>query len=500
MDITQLQTGLNNKFTADRIVFWHDPEQSFTAQLTELAILWNGLPVTVLNMAEQSQLQTRKRIEIDEPMQGFLLYWPSSEPSPAKDWLLDIRRYSTTFYADAASILLNDLGLANMALRDHIASRKSFFANKERTAAFKRRLDGRGGIEDPLSLDMKMISVVLACHAQIAEIMKSIGDRLLENAETALVPLEQHGLLPAFWHLMNREYGYHIAEGTEPSLRELIRKLLVSECYEQLDSKERPVWLQSQLLATPTGRANAMALLSGWRDSNQYSSHFAEISAQVAEQLELASRLTTQDIWLWGEVEGFEAVEQGLIRELISGLNNGDLSLNRVEFTQLISRRRHGFWARTVPKYAYIYRALQQAELLLELRRSKPDGFHYSSAQEMYLAYEAELFQFDAAYRLFNEALLHLQGQSVEVLAVLASKIEDLYVNWYLYQLGLTWDGLLAKEQLLDNWQLGLPSQHRFYDTVIKQRFTQSGVKRQFVIISDALRYEVAHELRGTDK
>ncbi|WP_146639336.1 hypothetical protein, partial [Salmonella enterica] len=70
-----------------------------------------------------------------------------------------------------------------------------------------------------------------------------------------------------------------------------ICKLLVSECYEQLDSKERPVWLQSQLLATPTGRANAMALLSGWRDSNQYSSHFAEISAQVAEQLELASRL-----------------------------------------------------------------------------------------------------------------------------------------------------------------------------------------------------------------
>ena len=497
MDITQLQTGLNNKFTADRIVFWHDPEQSFTAQLTDLTLLWNGLPVTVLNMAEQSQLQTRKRIEIDEPTQGFLLYWPSAEPSPAKDWLLDIRRYSTTFYADAASILLNELGLPNMALRDYIASRKSFFSSKERTTAFKRRLDGRGGIEDPLSLDMKMISVVLACHAQIAEIMKSIGDRLLENAETALAPLEQHGLLPGFWHLMTREYGYHIAEGTEPSLRELIRKLLVSECYEQLDTKERPVWLQSQLLATPTGRANAMALLSGWRDSNQYSSNFADISAQVADQLELASRLTAQDIWLWVEVEGFEAVEQGLIRELISGLNNSDLKLNRVEFAQLISRRRHGFWARTVPKYAYIYQALQQAELLLELRRSKPDGFHYSSAQEMYLAYEAELFQFDAAYRLFNEALLHLQGQSVEVLAVLASKIEDLYVNWYLYQLGLTWDGLLAKEQLLDNWQLGLPSQHRFYDTVIKQRFTQSGVKRQFVIISDALRYEVAHELQG---
>lgn len=497
MDITQLQTGLNNKFTTNRIVFWHDPEQSFTAQLADLALLCDGQPATVINMVTQSQLQTRKRIELDEPTQGFLLYWPSEEPAPAKDWLLDIRRYSTTFYADAASILLNELGLANMALRDYIASRKSFFANKERTAAFKRRLDGRSGIEDPLSLDLKMISVVLACHAQIAEIMKTIGDRLLENAETALAPLIQHELLPGFWLLMAREYGYQVADGTEPSLRELIRRLLVSECYEQLDTKDRPAWLQSQLLATPTGRANAMALLAGWRDSNQYSGQFAEISAQVAEQLELATRLTTQDIWRWGEVAGFELVEQNLIRELASGLTNGDLSLNRVEFAQLISRRRQGFWARTEPKYALLYQALQQAELLLELRRAKPDGFHYLSAQEMYLAYESELYQFDAAYRLFNEALLHLQGQSVEVLAVLASKIEDLYVNWYLYQLGLTWDGLLAKEQLLDNWQLGIPSQHRFYDTVVKKRFTQSGVKRQFVIISDALRYEVAHELLG---
>jgi hypothetical protein len=48
-----------------------------------------------------------------------------------------------------------------MALRDRIASRKAFSPTKERTAAFKRRTDGRGGIEDPLSLDMKMISVVL---------------------------------------------------------------------------------------------------------------------------------------------------------------------------------------------------------------------------------------------------------------------------------------------------------------------------------------------------
>lgn len=520
MDITQLQIGLNKKFEQSRIVFWHDPEQSFTAQLAELAdplagLTRDGQTVTVLNMAEHSQLQARKHIELDEPITPFLLYWPSPEPAPAKDWLLDMRRYSVTFYADAASILLNELGLANMSLRDYIASRHSFFASKERTVALKRRLDGRSGIEDELSLDLKMMSVLLGCHAQLADLMKALGERLLDEVDSdsdgdcdgtaskALSPLEQHGLLPSFWQLMARDYGYQVAEETEPSLRELVRKLFVSECYEQLDAAgvaSRPAWLQSQLLATPTGRANAMALLASWRDSTQYSGQFAALSAKVAAQLELPSRLAmlaTQDIWRWAEVSGFEAVEQALIRELVSGLMSGDLALGRVEFSQLISRRRQGFWVSTDPKYAHLYQALQQAEILLELRRAYPDGFHYPTAQAMYLAYEAELFLFDAAYRLFNEALLHLQEQSVEVLAALADKIEDLYVNWYLYQLGLAWDGLLAKEQQLARWEMGIPAQSRFYETVIKQRLSQAGVKRQFVIISDALRYEVAHELQG---
>ncbi|WP_429152327.1 BREX-1 system phosphatase PglZ type A [Aeromonas hydrophila] len=511
MDITQLQTGLNKKFEQSRIVFWHDPEQSFTAQLAELAAPQVGLsregqPVVVLNMSQHSQLQVRRRIELDEQTTPFLLYWPSPEPAAAKDWLLDMRRYSATFYADAASILLNELGLANMALRDYIASRSSFFANKERTSALKRRLDGRSGVEDSLSLDLKMISVLLGCLAQPADVVRELGARLLDThlePADALAPLDQHGLLPSLWQLLERDYGYQVAEENKASLREFIRKLFASESYELLEvtkQEQRPAWLQSQLLVTPTGRANAMALLAGWRDSLQHRGAFAQLSQEVATQLELSNRLnslTTQEVWCWAEVTSFEAIEQALIRELVAGLMGGDLGLSRSDFSQLISRRRQGFWPGFDPKYAYLYQALQHAENLLELRRNYPDGFHFSSAQAMYQAYETELFQFDAAYRLFNEALLHLQGQAVEVLAALADKIEDLYVNWYLYQLGLAWDGLLAKQQLLARWELGVPTQARFYDTVVKQRFAQAGVKRQFVIISDALRYEVAHELQG---
>ncbi len=498
MDITQLKTGLNKTFEQSRIVFWHDSEQSFTAHLSELDLLRDGQPVCILNMVDESQLQVRQRIEILEPEQAFLLYWPNAEPLAVKDWLLDIRRYSKTFYADAASILLNELGLTNMALREHLASRKAFFASKERTQSLKRRLDGRSGVEDSLSLDFKMICVVLACNADYQSLMMELGARLLSDDEidTVLATFEKYDLQASFWTLMSQHFGYHVDSSQTPSLRELFRRIMVSEFYEMLEG-ERPQWMPGQLLATATGRANAMTLLGQWRDSSRHHANYATLAGEIAQQLELPSRLDAMSVLQLQNVSTFEQIEQGLIRQLIDRVLVGDLGMNPAEWTALMSRRRQGYWCREISKYDLLYKALAQAQILFEMRRSFPDGFHYSSVNAMYQAYETELFRFDLGYRLFNESLEQLQGMAVEVLAELASRIEELYVHWYLYQLGLSWDALLGKDALLADWQLSVPKQSRFYDTVIRTRFMQAGVKRQFVIISDALRYEIAHELQS---
>ncbi len=498
MDITQLNTGLNTKFEQSRIVFWHDPEQSFTEQLGELTLVRNGNPVCILNMTNESQLQVRQRIELLEPEQAFLLYWPNAEPLAAKDWFLDIRRYSKTFYADAASILLNELGLTNMALREHLAQRKTFFASKERTQSLKRRLDGRSGVEDSLSLDFKMICVVLACNADYQSLMMELGARLLSDDEidTVLATFEKYDLQSSLWTLMSQHFGYQVESSHSPSLRELFRRILVSEFYEMLEG-EKPQWMQGQLLATATGCANAMTLLGQWRDSSRHHANYAELAGEIAQQLELPSRLDVMSVLQLQNVVTFEQIEQCLIRQLIDRVLVGDLGMNPAEWNAFMSRRRQGYWCREIAKYDLLYKALAQAQALFEMRRNFPDGFHYSSANAMYQAYEADLFRFDLGYRLFNESLEQLQGMTVEVLAELASRIEELYVHWYLYQLGLAWDALLGKDKLLADWQLSVPKQSRFYDTVIRTRFMQAGVKRQFVIISDALRYEIAHELQN---
>ncbi|MEH2727301.1 BREX-1 system phosphatase PglZ type A, partial [Klebsiella pneumoniae] len=153
MQFKELESGLRQKFTDNRIVFWHDPEQRFTDSLNELDLD----NVALLDMRGVSVLATKKRLEIDEPEQKFLLYFTSEVPAREQDWLLDIRLYSTEFHADYAAITLNSLGIPQLGLREHIQLRKAFFTVK-RTQILKGWVTER---ETESSLDKKMLAVVV---------------------------------------------------------------------------------------------------------------------------------------------------------------------------------------------------------------------------------------------------------------------------------------------------------------------------------------------------
>ena len=87
MQIEQLIKGIEAKFNQSRLVFWYDPEQSFREEVSAMAIE----NVILLDMSNVSVFETKKRIELDEPSNQFLLYFPYAEPEAARDWLLDIR-------------------------------------------------------------------------------------------------------------------------------------------------------------------------------------------------------------------------------------------------------------------------------------------------------------------------------------------------------------------------------------------------------------------------
>jgi uncharacterized protein (TIGR02687 family) len=495
METSQLQQGIEAKFATGsaqecRIVFWYDPEQSFQESLSSLIIP----EVTVLNMAGRSLFETKKRIELDEPTTSFLLYFPDAEPEPDKDWFLDIRLYSEQFYADASSMLLNDLGIQQMALRGHIRNRQDFFANKQRVTALKRLITEH---EDERSLDRKLLAVVVKADSAaltdiLLSLLKDYSLGLDTNEQSLMEAVTKFNLLEALWLNLAEAFSY---EANEPSVPDFALKLFCTELWSQLDGGERD-WLLNNVLKSASGRATALAFMASWRDSRSTAPYHDAIAHYLGQKLEVADQCASYHPQQLVECMSFEAVEQVIIRGLVRDLLATAKVLDRPRFAAILSRRLVGHWCLSKKEYKAIYEAMRNAELLLHLRQRFVDGFHYDSSKQMYDAYVTELYQFDQAYRLFNEQVQTLVNIGAEILRQLDEAVENLYSTWYLYELGCAWDRHLDKEQRLANWRLsGITPQYKFYDERVRPRLASKQLKRIFVIISDALRYEIAEEL-----
>lgn len=484
--------GLKAKLAEHRIVFWHDPDKRFLEELDNLELE----NVTLLDMTDQSQLAVKKRIEIDEPEQQFLLWFPHDAPPKEFDWLLDIRLYSTEFHADFAAITLNTLGIPQLGLREHIQRRKAFFSTK-RLSALKGLVTEQ---ENEASLDKKMVAVIAGVKtAKTEEILFSLITQYVNqqkdddsDLENTLAMLKRHDLEGVLWDILNQEMGY---QAEHPTLENLILKLFCTDLSAQADPQKRE-WLEKNVLATPSGRASALAFMVTWRADRRYKEAYDYCAQQMQDALRPEDQYRLSSPYDLHECETTLSIEQTIIHALVTQLLEESTTLDREAFKKLLSERQSKYWCQTRQEYCAIYDALRQAERLLNLRNRHIDGFHYQDSATFWKAYCEELFRFDQAYRLFNEYALLVHSKGAMILKSLDDYIEALYSNWYLAELSRSWNKVLETENRMQEWRIaGVPRQQNFYNEVVKPQFNNPQIKRVFVIISDALRYEVAEEL-----
>ncbi len=210
MNLDQLKQGLEQAFYTEqhRIVFWYDAEQSFTEEIKALKLN----DVHILNMAEESSLAIKLKLELEDQQGKYLLYFPSPEPETEKDWLLDIKLYSRSFYADRFSIIFNELGLQQQSLREHLAKREEFLKAKARLSTLKRYIQSDADAQD---LDMAMIAaVVKADSVELMHIVLALADEVvqqnlaLEVNPESFAELEKFQLVPALITALQTEIGY----------------------------------------------------------------------------------------------------------------------------------------------------------------------------------------------------------------------------------------------------------------------------------------------------
>ena len=472
------------------------------------------------------------------PNEQFLLYSNKPVNEPARDWLYDTRLYSQQFYADSSSMILNELGM-RMEFRQDIGRYKKFFGNQQRYNKLKRLLPDNA---DKKALELTMIAVLIkvetvsftaVLHQLIDQYSDGVEDHDESTVDASIEELEKFDLTKVFWQLAIEELGYigsglWLEDEALPSIKDLIVKLLVTDCYHGLQSsgvaiaksqyanslsshllpisieaelaEKLPKSIQSLLGSSAAKRASVVNFVSSWRESRTLSSSYNIVANDVAQELEIKQKLAefTKPSDLLN-VETFVEAEQQLIKLLATDLP----AFNSIEIKDWVSIRLRGHWCCTDIKitktnYASIYKALRAAKEFYELKEKYIDGFVFDSARTLYKAYEQELYKFDSTYRIFCENSIQISKDGSDILKStgLVDDIEHLYVDWYLHDLAIVWGKLVDNENLLDNWKLmGVNNQQNFFKEEVKGVLNKTQVKRVFVIISDALRYEVAHDI-----
>jgi uncharacterized protein (TIGR02687 family) len=144
-----------------------------------------------------------------------------------------------------------------------------------------------------------------------------------------------------------------------------------------------------------------------------------------------------------------------------------------------------------------VYEALDATLDMLTLRKAHDAGFNAGTAGDLFTAYTSELFRFDQVYRLFLEAADRAELAGWDVLKEIRSMVEACYANWYLDRLALGWGAFLGGETgLLQSWRMeDVPAQQLFFSRHVKSILNAPTKSKVFVIISDALRFEIAEEL-----
>jgi len=523
MNIDQIQDTLKNIFQEKkkRIVFWYDAEQEFEDILSSIQIN----DVTILRLDENNSLELKIKLEIEDTNGKYLLYAPFAEPAAEADWLLDIRLYNYTFHADQASILLKELNLEHQSLRPYLKKRKVFFRSLDRLNRLKKWIMP-GDRED--DIDLKMLAVIIrADQPEPFSVLMNLfalfcqkGKYSEENqskpqsksqskpqSKSQSKPqskpwneIDKSGLKPAFWKILACTFGYINEES--PGLTDFLLRVFVTDLSSSLKT-DLPPSLSHFAVQDSSKSVNCNVFLSQWRTNTKHFKFYNIISKSIGKKLKIDEALININFESLLEVMTFESAEKKIISAIRDCIGK-DPESDYKEIREIIKRRLDGYWAATVfdedspgNLYQTVYKAMEAAIQLFELRRQYNTGFSYISDREMFNAYTEEIFFFDQNYRKFHELADRADMAGWDVLKQLRENVESCYSGWFMDQIALKWgDFLEGTNGLMNKWRLPfITNQYEFFETYIATALKKNSRKRLFVIISDAFRFEAAKEL-----
>ena len=467
-----------------RIIFWQDPEGEFSSLVDDLHLE----NVNILKLTGSNNFAAKLLLSETDTDSNYLVYNPVSYTDIRDNWLLDIELYSEEFRADLLSIRMQELNIPVTApMRKVMKSYSKFFENKERIA---KLMALHSDYVTPGQLHIDILAVLAGTSANTAPgvIRTLLMSGLNPEENTSLVNIRKFGNESVLWELVNRYTGYIQEEGI--TLSALASHILLTALSVTMDESclkglEKYVSAPHQQLC--------YSLINEWIHSED-DDELYEIARVVEKELHLESRFDSLDVEKLLSSECFPCINECILRKYMSEISDNIIKAD--DIAAAVEKRRTLKWYKRVRHY---YDGLLQVAQMQQFYQANIGGFHIAQYTDLWKEYTDNFCKMDYFYRQFHIAFGRSMKEYNTVLEDLyksvADYVENLYKNWYLAKLGTQWTTLIADELTKGAPLKGIPQQTDFYNKYVRPIATSGS--RTFVIISDALRYEVAVELTG---
>ena len=485
METDKIVLDLNRRFAAPlpefyerRIIFWHDEEKEYADKLDEIR-LENAKLVALTG---SNTFAVKKMLSVDDLTSNYVVYCPISYERQEDDWLLDIELYSESYRTDAVSNWMQELDiLDNPSMRKLVKHYRKFFGAQARRA----KIMAQDKIPaTPAQLHMAVMAALCGMKkAQPNEILLNVLRGGLDKAQNPIYQsFVDYSAEEAFWAMVRQGCGY--AE-EEPDLGQLAIHLLLTASTRTL----RPEFLAGleKFLSIPH-QAYCYELVSEWLHSGDLQQLY-DVARYVEDEAHLPQRLEKLTVDDLAATECFPCINEVVLSKLMTEISDHIIDVDTI--TDTVEKRRTCVWYEPFENF---YDGILQVANMQSFFKEHSAGFHTAEAKSIWKEYTEGYYQMDTYYRLF-----HLSFQkSLETSNILlddlfkhvVDKVEGLYNHWFLGELGNNWSDVCADELATYGKVLEVPQQEDFYRSRI-----QTSDTKVFVIISDAMRYEVAAAL-----
>lgn len=464
-----------DEFYKRRTIFWNDEDGEFLDEVKSLTLS----NAKILVLEEGSLFTSKKLLSSDDLTSNYLVY-NSINVDPEHDWFLDIKLYSDEYRADKTSRLMQEMQILNtVELRNAVKQFQGFF-----NAASRRKLVASfdGTIHKKSTLYMSILSAICGVKERKPEtIIKTVISAGADLENPIKMDLLRYSATDLFWSLVHSTTGFNASEKiddlTNHVVLSAISRTMSSDVLSGLENKYSDIH-----------SGFCYDLIFNWIHGEDKNS-FKSIADYVTRNLSLLDRFNQFEIKDLFETDVLPIIDEIILSKLMYTITNRTMDSDSV--IRIVEKRRTSAW---YEDYTYFYEGIYQVALMNQFYESHLNSFHHVEAKEMWNAYTSDYYQMDTYYRdfhiAFSTCLQTLHPSLDDSFKDLAVYVEKEYKNWYLDQLASNWNNVIEADLKETGRFKGIPQQIDFYQDVVKK---VDG--KVFVIISDAMRYDVAHSL-----